>query len=159
MTDQPGLALGVLSADCAPILMADAEAGVIGAAHAGWRGALGGVVEAAVEAMTALGARPGRIAAAVGPCIGPDAYEVGPEFEARFLEEDAASGRFFDHAGPRPRFDLPGYALHRLRLAGVERAEWTRHCTRSDPGRFFSHRRSVQRGEPDYGRLISLVRL
>ena len=159
VTDRPGLALGVLSADCAPILLADAEAGVIGAAHAGWRGALGGVVEAAVEAMATLGARPERIRAAVGPCIGPDAYEVGPEFEARFLAEDPANGRFFKRRGPRPRFDLPGYVLDRLRAAGVGEARWTGQCTYADAGRFFSHRRSVHRDEADYGRLLSLIRL
>ena len=129
VTDRAGLALGVLSADCAPVLLADPEAGVIGAAHAGWRGALGGILDAAVEAMATLGAEPGRIAAAVGPCIGPDAYEVGAEFEERFLAEDPASGRFFRSGGPRPRFDLPGYVRHRLAAAGVGRAEWTGHCT------------------------------
>ncbi len=169
VTDRPGLALGVLTADCAPVLLCDEVAGVAGAAHAGWRGALGGVVEAAVEAMAALGADPARIAAAIGPCIGPAAYEVGPEFEARFLDRDPASGRFFGRgavpdARPepragRPRFDLPGYVLHRLTIAGVGRAEWTGHCTHDDPARFFSHRRSRRAGEPDYGRLISLVRL
>ena len=159
VTDRPGLALGVLTADCAPVLLCDAEAGVAGAAHAGWRGALGGVIEATVEAMAALGARPGRIAAAVGPCIGPAAYEVGPEFEARFLDRDPASGRFFDRGAERPRFDLPGYVLHRLRAAGVGRAGWTGHCTHDDAARFFSHRRGRRTGEPDYGRLISLVRL
>ena len=159
VTDRPGLVLGVLTADCAPVLLGDAEAGVVGAAHAGWRGALGGVIEAAVEAMAALGARPERIAAAVGPCIGPGAYEVGPEFEARFLDRDPGSARFFDHGGERARFDLPGYVLHRLAAAGVGRAEWTGHCTHDDAARFFSHRRSRRAGEPDYGRLISLVRL
>lgn len=159
VTDRPGLAVAVLSADCAPVLLADAEARVVGAAHAGWRGALGGVIEAAVEAMAALGAEPGRIAAAVGPCIGPEAYEVGPEFEARFLAQDAEAARFFDGRGARPRFDLPGYALHRLARAGVRQAAWTGHCTHGDPARFFSYRRSVQRGEADYGRLLSAVRL
>ena len=159
VTDRPGLAMGILTADCAPVLLADPEAGVVGAAHAGWRGALGGVIEAAVEAMTDLGARPGRIAAAVGPCIGPAAYEVGPELEARFIAHDAASARFFQAPAGRAHLDLPAYALHRLRLAGVGRAEWTGHCTHDDPGRFFSYRRSRRLGEPDYGRLISIVRL
>ena len=159
-TDRPGLALGILTADCAPVLLADAEAGVVGAAHAGWRGALGGVIEAAVEAMVGLGARPGRIAAAVGPCIGPAAYEVGPELEARFTAHDPASARFFHApAGRRAHLDLPAYALHRLRGAGVARAEWTGHCTHADPARFFSYRRSRRAGEPDYGRLLSVVRL
>ena len=158
VTDRPGLALGVLSADCAPVLLADRKAGVVGAAHAGWRGALGGVIEATVAAMAALGARPDRIAAAVGPCIGPEAYEVGPDFEERLLAEDPASAPFF-RAGPRARFDLPGYALHRLGRAGAGEARWTGHCTHADPSRFFSHRRSRQRGEPDYGRMISVIRL
>lgn len=159
VTDRPGLAVGVLSADCAPLLLEDVEAGVVGAVHAGWRGALGGVIEAAVEAMATLGAAPARIAAAVGPCIGPAAYEVGPEFEARFLAQDPESAPLFEHGGARPRFDLPGYALQRLARAGVREATWTGHCTHSDPARFFSHRRSVQRGEPDYGRLLSAIRL
>ena len=159
VTDRPGLALAVLTADCAPVLMADAEAGVVGAAHAGWRGALGGVIEATVEAMAALGADPTRISAAVGPCIGLAAYEVGPEFEARFLDHDPASGRFFDDGGEGARFDLPAYVLHRLDAVGVGRAECTGQCTLSDPERFFSYRRSRRAGEPDYGRLISLVRL
>ena len=159
VTDRPGLALGVLTADCAPVLLGCAEAGVVGAAHAGWRGALDGVLEAAVEAMVALGAEPARIAAAIGPCIGPAAYEVGPEFEARFLERDPAAARFFDRGAERARFDLPAYVLHRLEAAGVGRAGWTGHCTHDDPARFFSYRRSRRAGEPDYGRLISVVRL
>ena len=159
VTDRPGLALGVLTADCAPVLLVDIEAGVVGAAHAGWRGALAGVVEATVEAMATLGAEPSRTTAAVGPCIGPAAYEIGDEFEARFLAADPAHARFFERAEGRARFDLPAYVLGRLAAAGVGRAEWTGHCTYTDEGRFFSHRRSVHRGEPDYGRLISVVRL
>ena len=159
VTDRPGLALGILTADCAPVLLADVEAGVVGAAHAGWRGALGGVIEAAVEAMASLGARPGRIAAAVGPSIGPAAYEVGPELEARFVARDPDAARFFHAPAGRAHLDLPAYALHRLRRAGVGRAEWTGHCTHDDPERFFSYRRSRRAGEPDYGRLISVVRL
>ena len=159
VTDRPGLTLGVLTADCAPVLMADADAGVVGAAHAGWRGALGGVLEAALEAMTTLGARPERVVAVVGPCIGPASYEVGLDFEAAFRAEDPASGRFFDHAGPRPRLDLPGYALERLSRAGVGAAEWTGGCTYAEPERFFSYRRSVHRREAGYGRAIALVRV
>ena len=159
VTDRPGLALGVLTADCAPVLLADAEAGVVGAAHAGWRGALGGVVEATVAAMETLGARPGRITAAVGPCIGPDAYEVGGEFERRFLEEDATAAPFFDHRGERPHLDLPAYVLARLTRAGVEDASWLGRCTYAEPERFFSYRRSVHRSEADYGRLIALIAL
>lgn len=157
VTDRDDLVLGVLTADCAPVLLADREAGVVGAAHAGWKGALGGVVEATVAAMEGLGARPARIAAAVGPCIGPAAYEVGPEFEQRLLEEDPLAAPFFEHGDARPRFDLPGYVLARLDRAGVEAAEWTGHCTYADRVRFFSYRRSVHDGEPDYGRMISVV--
>lgn len=157
VTAEPGLAVGVLTADCAPVLMSDAGAGVVGAAHAGWRGALGGVVEAALREMVRLGARPERIIAAVGPCIGPRAYEVGPEFEARLLRGDPTAAPFFDHEGVRPRFDLPGYVLARLDRAGIRGAAWTGHCTYAEPERFFSYRRSVHRGEPDYGRMIALI--
>jgi YfiH family protein len=159
VTSRPGLACGALSADCAPILLADAEAGVVGAAHAGWKGAMGGVVLAAVNAMTRLGAETGRIVAAVGPCIGPRSYEVGPEFHARFEAEVPGAGRFFRPAAlPDKRlFDLPAFVLQRLAEAGVTRAEWIGADTLADEGRFFSHRRAVQRGEPDYGRLLSSI--
>jgi YfiH family protein len=160
VTATPGVAVGALSADCAPVLLADAEAGVVAAAHAGWRGALAGVVEATVAAMTALGARPGRIAAAVGPCISQRAYEVGPEFVDAFLDEDRAFARFFaGGAGDRAQFDLPGFVLDRLRAAGVERCGWIGRCTYADDALFFSHRRGVHRGEADYGRLLSAIRL
>ena len=159
VTDRPGVVLGVLTADCAPVLLSDAEARVVGAAHAGWRGAWEGIVEATVEAMVGLGARPDRIRAAVGPCIGPRSYEVGPEFEARLLDRDPGDARFFAQGGERARFDLPGYVLHRLRGAGLGSAEWTGQCTFAEPKRFFSYRRSVHRGEADYGRMIALVRL
>lgn len=160
VTATPGLALAVLTADCQPVLFADAAAGVIGAAHAGWRGTLDGVLEATVDAMTALGARRDRIAAVIGPCISQSAYEVGPEFLDRFLAEDPGLSRFFinGNAG-RHLFDLPGYGLHRLRAAGVGHAEWTRHCTYRDPARFYSYRRTTHRAEADYGRLISAIRL
>jgi YfiH family protein len=158
VTATPGLACGALSADCAPVLLADAEARVVGAAHAGWKGALAGVVASAVDAMVALGARPGRMIAVVGPCIGPRSYEVGPEFEARFTCEDSAFGRFFERgAGDRRRFDLPAFVLDRLRASGVARAEWIGADTLPDEARFFSNRRAVQRGEPDYGRLLSAI--
>jgi len=160
VTATPGLALTVLSADCQPVLFADARAGVIGAAHAGWRGALGGVLEATLDAMEALGARRGDISAVIGPTISQRAYEVGPEFLDAFLAEDAAYGRFFAGGeGDRLHFDLPGFGLHRLREAGVGQAEWTRHCTYSDPERFFSYRRSLHLREADYGRLIAAIRL
>lgn len=160
VTATPGLALTVLTADCQPVLFADRAAGVIGAAHAGWRGALCGVLEATVAAMEALGARRGDVVAIIGPTISQRAYEVGPEFLDAFLAEDRDYSRFFaGGAGDRVHFDLPGFGLHRLREAGVARAEWTRHCTYSDPERFFSYRRSVHRHEADYGRLISAIRL
>lgn len=155
----PGLALAILTADCQPVLFADAQAGVIGAAHAGWRGALDGVLEATIDAMIALGADRGAIQAVIGPAISQHAYEVGPEFFDTFMAKDPDYARFFaGGAGDRMHFDLPAFGLHRLRAAGVT-AEWTRHCTYRDPGRFFSYRRSVHQQEADYGRLISTIRL
>ncbi len=160
VTRTPGLALAVLTADCQPVLMADAEAGVIGAAHAGWRGALLGVLENTVAAMEALGARRERIAAVIGPTISQRAYEVGPEFLDTFLSEDPRYDRFFSNGlGDRYVFDLPAFGLHRLRAAGVGDAEWTRHCTYSDPARFYSFRRATHQHEADYGRLLSAIRL
>lgn len=160
VTATPGLALAVLTADCAPVLLADREAGVVGAAHAGWRGMLAGVLEATVAAMEALGARAGAITAVIGPTISQRAYEVGPEFVDAFRAEDPESLRFFaGGCGDRAMFDLPGYGLHRLRALGLAEARWTGQCTYSDPERFFSHRRAVHRGEADYGRLISAIRL
>lgn len=159
VTHTPGLALSILTADCQPVLFGDAENGVIGAAHAGWGGALGGVLEATVEAMEALGAARDTIQAVIGPCISQAAYEVGPDYMDRFMEDDPENARFFAQGkGDRLQFDLAGYGLKRLRDAGV-RAEWTRHCTYSDPGRFFSYRRSVHGKEADYGRLIATIRL
>ncbi|TNF63785.1 MAG: peptidoglycan editing factor PgeF [Rhodobacteraceae bacterium] len=160
VTATPGVALSVLTADCQPVLFADAQARVIGAAHAGWRGALDGVLEATVEAMVALGARREGIVAVIGPTISQRAYEVGPEFLDAFLAEDGDHARFFANGrGDRYHFDLPSFGLHRLRAAGIGHAEWTGHCTYSDPERFFSYRRSVHAGEADYGRLISVIRL
>ena len=160
VTDRPGLALAVLSADCQPVLFADAAGGVIGAAHAGWRGTLSGVLEATLDAMEALGAQRDRITAVIGPTISQRAYEVGPDFMDSFLAEDAGFDRFFAGGhGDRVQFDLPGFGLHRLREAGVACAEWTGHCTYSDPDRFYSYRRSVHQGEADYGRLLSAIRL
>ncbi|WP_460273951.1 peptidoglycan editing factor PgeF [Celeribacter sp. ULVN23_4] len=160
VTDQPGLALVILTADCQPVLFADREAGVIGAAHAGWKGAISGVLEETVEAMVGLGATRENISAVIGPTISQRAYEVGPEFFEDFLAEDQENARFFaSGTGDRYQFDLPAFGLHRLRQAGVGQAEWTRHCTYSDPERFYSYRRSVHRKEADYGRLISLIRL
>jgi YfiH family protein len=160
VTATPGLALGILTADCQPVLFADPAAGVVGAAHAGWRGALDGVLDATLDAMVALGATRDQIAAVIGPSISQRAYEVGPEFMDRFLDEDPDNARFFAGGqGDRVQFDLPGYGLHRLRAAGVGSAEWTGHCTYSDADRFFSYRRSVHHSQADYGRLISTIRL
>jgi len=160
VTATPGLAVGVLTADCQPVLFADGEAGVIGAAHAGWRGARDGVLEATLAAMEALGAERGRIAAVIGPSISQRNYEVGPELLEEFMAEDPESARFFANGeGDRYLFDLPGYGLSRLRRAGVGHAEWTRHCTYADPERFYSYRRATHAGEADYGRLISAIRL
>ena len=150
----------MLTADCQPVLLADRAAGVVGAAHAGWRGALDGVLEAVLEAMESLGATRADITAVIGPAISQRAYEVGPEFFETFYDHDPDNAMFFANgAGDRYLFDLPGYGLHRLRAAGVGRADWTRHCTYSDADRFFSYRRSVHRGEADYGRLLSAIRV
>lgn len=160
VTNVPGLVLAILTADCQPVLFADHQAGVIGAAHAGWRGALGGVLEATLEAMEALGAKRENTAAVIGPSISQSAYQVGPEFLDDFLMEDQDNSRFFaGDDGDRMLFDLQGYGLHRLRKAGIGEAEWTRHCTYGDPERFFSYRRTTHAGEADYGRLISTIRL
>jgi YfiH family protein len=157
----PGVICAVLTADCAPVLLADAEAGVVGAVHAGWKGALGGIVHSAVTAMEALGARPGRIVAVVGPCIAHPSYEVGADFQARFEHHDPGSGRFFAAgvAADRRMFDLPGYVLWRLEQAGVGAAAWTGHDTCADETLFYSNRRAFQRGEPDFGRLMSAISL
>jgi len=158
VTDRPGLALSVLTADCMPVLLADHQAGVIGAAHAGWRGMLAGVLEATLAAMEGLGADRTRIQAAIGPCISQAAYEVGPEILSEFETEDPEAQRFFANGqGDRYLFDLPGMGLARLRAAGLARVEWTRHCTYGDDALFYSYRRSVHRGEADYGRLISAI--
>jgi len=159
VTTEAGIALGVLTADCAPVLLAETRAGVVGAAHAGWKGALAGVLEAVVEAMVAEGAQRGRIRAAVGPLISQAAYEVGPDLVERFVDDDPETARFFAGGqGDRAQFDLAGYVLWRLRGAGVE-AEWTGHCTYADARRFFSHRRACHAGEPDYGRLVAAIRV
>jgi YfiH family protein len=158
VTSQPGIGLAILTADCAPVLFADAAAGVVGAAHAGWKGALTGVLEATVSAMVGLGADRGRIAAVIGPTISQRAYEVGPEYVERFLDDDPGHGRFFaGGSGDRAMFDLPGFCLYRLRESHVGSAEWTGHCTYSDPARFFSYRRTCHAGEPDYGRLVAAI--
>ena len=160
VTDRPGVVLGVLAADCAPVLLADNDAGVIGAAHAGWKGALGGVVETTIAAMEALGARRERLRAAVGPCIGRDSYEVGPEFPAPFLAQDEDNAQFFKVA-PRAGhfiFDLAGYLLRRIARAGVM-ATATGHDTLSGTEDFFSYRRNTLQGVRDYGRGLSAIAL
>ncbi len=160
VTATPGLALSVLTADCQPVLFADPKARVIGAAHAGWRGALDGVLESALDAMEQLGATRRNIVAVIGPAISQRAYEVGPEFLDAFVADDPENARFFANGeSDRLLFDLPGFGLHRLRRAGVGQAEWTRHCTYSDPERFYSYRRSTHAKDADYGRLISSIRL
>lgn len=161
VTERPGLVCGVLTADCAPVLLADPEAGVVGAVHAGWKGALSGVVQSAVAAMQALRGEPSRMVAVVGPCIGPDSYEVGLEFQDQFTHHDPGSERFFrPGATPDHRlFDLPGFVLWRLEQAGVGEAAWTGHDTCPDEARFFSNRRAFRRGEPDFGRLMSAISL
>jgi YfiH family protein len=156
----PGLALGILTADCQPVLFADAKAGVIGAAHAGWRGAKDGVLEATLQAMETMGATRRQITAVIGPCISQAAYEVGPEFFETFTDDDPSTARFFANGkAGRMLFDLPSYGLMRLRDAGVGHAEWCGHCTYAQPERFYSYRRTTHLGEADYGRLISVIRL
>lgn len=160
VTKTPGVALSVLTADCQPVLFADTEAGVIGAAHAGWRGALDGVLTATIDAMEGLGAQRSNITAVIGPCISQRAYEVGPEFFEDFVAQNSAYDRFFAQGnGDRMLFDLPGFGLSRLRDAGVGTADWTRHCTYSDAERFYSYRRTTHEKEADYGRLISAITL
>jgi YfiH family protein len=156
-----GVVCTALAADCAPVLLADPRARVVAAAHAGWRGALAGVVEAALRRMEDLGADRASITAAVGPCIGPASYEVGLEFRAAFVQADPAYGRFFQGglSEDKRMFDLPGFVLTRLRAAGVERCEWIGQDTCADPDLFFSNRRAVRRFEPDYGRLGSAIML
>ncbi len=158
VTDRPGLLLGILTADCAPVLLADAEAGVVGAAHAGWRGALAGVTDAVIGAMEDLGARRERIAAAVGPCIGRDSYEVDETFRANFLHADLGNQRFFAR-GPadKPHFDLEAYVVERLKSAGIGAVEALGLDTYADADRFFSYRRATHRGEADYGRQIAMI--
>lgn len=158
VTATSGIALSVLTADCQPVLFADPNAGVIGAAHAGWKGALGGVLESTLDAMEALGATRANTHAVIGPCISQSAYEVGPEFFEDFIAQDPDFARFFAQGkGDRMMFDLPALGLYRLRNAGVGSAEWTRHCTYNDPDRFYSYRRTTHNREADYGRLIASI--
>jgi polyphenol oxidase len=160
VTASSGIALGISTADCGPVLFADTTARVIGAAHAGWRGALTGILESTIATMESLGARRRRIVAVLGPAISRNSYEVGPEFRATFLDHDPDNARFFaDGPGGRPHFDLPAYILHRLGAAGIAHAENLARCTYREEDLFFSYRRATHRGEPDYGRLVSGIAL
>lgn len=160
VTATPGVALGILTADCAPLLFIDHDARVIGAAHAGWQGALGGVAEATLNAMVKLGASIENTAVTIGPCISQRNYEVGLEFFENFISEDAEYARFFGNgANDKFHFDLPSFCLSKLRNAGVASATWTGHCTYAEPDRFYSYRRATHLKEPDYGRLISAITL
>lgn len=160
VTERPGLLLGILTADCAPVLFADAQAGVVGAAHAGWKGALAGVTDATIAAMEKIGARRDRIAAAIGPCIARASYEVDEGFLGRFAAVDPENERFFASGRDgRYQFDLEAYVTHRLAAAGVARVEALGLDTYAQPDRFYSYRRATHKGEPDYGRQISLIGL
>ena len=159
VTREPGLAVGVLTADCGPVLFAEAGAGVVGATHSGWKGALGGVLEATIAAMEKLGADRARIRAAVGPLIRQPNYEVGPEFVARFTEADPANEQYFAPSAKAGHalFDLPGYITACLRRAGIGGIEDLNLCTYADPARFFSYRRTTHHAEPDYGRHVNAI--
>ncbi len=155
----PGVVCGALAADCAPVLLADPQGRVVAACHAGWKGALTGIVEATIARMEGLGAERTRLIAAVGPCIGPKSYEVGLEFLERFVAADAAYARFFQPgaASDKRMFDLPAFVLGRLAAAGVTACEWVGHDTCAEADDFFSNRRAFKLGEPDYGRLLSAI--
>ncbi|MEQ9813151.1 MAG: peptidoglycan editing factor PgeF [Azospirillaceae bacterium] len=159
VTRTPGLMLGILTADCVPVLLADRAAGVIGALHAGWGGALKGIVEATVRAMVSLGAEPDRIESAIGPAIRQRSYEVGAEFRERFVAADPGTADLFVGSvrDGHFQFDLPGFVIRRLKATGVRAVQDTAHDTYADEERFFSYRRSVHRGEPDYGRALSAI--
>ena len=161
VTTRPGVALGIGTADCAPVLLADPAAGVVGAAHAGWRGAVNGVVEAVVRSMIERGAEPARIRAAVGPCIAQASYEVGPEFPQPFLQQDPQNGRFFvpSRRAGHFMFDLPGYVVSRLQRLGVAEAAHVDRDTCAEADMFFSYRRTTLAGERDYGRGLSVIAL
>jgi YfiH family protein len=160
VTRTPGVAVAVLTADCAPVLLADGHARVVAAVHCGWKGTLAGVIESALDAMIALGARPATIAAAIGPCIAQASYEVGPDLRQAFSDGDAASARFFTTGrADRHQFDLGGYVEERLRRRGVATIDRLAHDTYADDARFFSFRRATHRGEADYGRQLSAIAL
>lgn len=161
VTAVPGVICAVLTADCAPVLLADPTARIVGAAHAGWKGALGGVISSTVAAMQALGADPRRMVAVIGPCIAQASYEVDADFQERFDHHDPGGGRFFAPGATADKrlFDLPGFVLWRLEQAGVGEAAWTGHDTRTDEAQFFSNRRAYLNGEADFGRMMSAISL
>jgi YfiH family protein len=160
VTDRPGLLLGILTADCGPVLLADHQAGVVGAAHAGWKGAFGGVTDSVIAAMEGLGAQRDRIVAAIGPCIARKSYEVDAAFARRFDAADPANERFFTAGRTgHHQFDLEAYIAARLAAAGVRQVAALGLDTYAEPDRFFSFRRATHKGEPDYGRQISLIGL
>lgn len=161
VTDTPGLVLGILTADCVPVLFGDLDGGVVGAAHAGWKGAISGVTDRTIDAMEALGAKRERIRAAIGPCIARSSYEVTVDFTRRFEEDSADNSRFFSEGSRQGhvQFDIAAYVAARLADAGILRVELLDQDTYSQPGRFYSYRRSCHLGEADYGRQISMIAL
>ena len=160
VTKTKGIGLGILTADCAPVLFSDPDAKVIGAAHAGWKGAMSGITDSTIDAMVRLGAKRENISAAIGPCISQASYEVGQEFFETFADENPDYTRFFiNGTGGKMQFDLPSFVLHRLRESGIKTANWVGECTYAAPKKFYSYRRTTHAGEPDYGRLISVIRL
>ena len=158
VTNTPGIILGILTADCAPVLLHDKQAGVIGAAHAGWKGAMGGIIANTIAAMEGLGATRENIEAAIGPCIGMDSYEVGDDFKARFIAHDAPNEAFFE-THEKPHFNLSAYVASRFLLLGCNMPELVDQDTMTQEALFFSYRRKTLRDEPDYGRQISCIML
>ena len=159
-TNVPGLALGILTADCGPVLLHDQEAGIIGACHAGWRGALAGIVENTIAAMCELGASPTRMRAVLGPCIGPNSYEVGDDFRSEFLDISAGYDKFFvQGASSKPHFDLPRFILSRLDACEVAFTAWTEQDTYTETEAYFSYRRNTHEGLSGYGRNLSAIML
>ncbi len=160
VTKTKGIGLGILTADCAPVLFSDPVAKVVGAAHAGWKGAIFGITDNTIEAMIRLGANRENISAVIGPCISQSAYEVGQEFFETFADENPDYTRFFINGkDDKMQFDLPSLVVHRLRTAEIKTATWVRECTYSAPHKYYSYRRTTHAAEPDYGRLISVIRL
>ena len=161
VTNTRGLLLSVLTADCQPVIFADRENSVIGIAHAGWRGALNGILNSTINKMESLGAKRNQISAVIGPCISQSAYEVGLDFFEKFTSSNKKNKDYFAYSFDTKKyhFDLPNFSLNLLKDEGISSIEWTGHCTYSDPKKFFSYRRSCHKNEPDYGRLISAIML